>query len=47
MGIPFFLLRTPYTPAWCARTVAAHSFGYVLENLADLPSALDALPECE
>jgi hypothetical protein len=45
MGIPFFLLRTPYTPAWCARTVAAHSFGYVLDDLADLPAALDALPE--
>jgi hypothetical protein len=47
MGIPFFLLRTPYTPAWCARTVAAHSLGYVLDDLADLPTALDALPEGE
>lgn len=44
MGIPFFLLRTPYTPAWCAQTVAAHPLGYVLSDLAELPPALDALP---
>ncbi len=47
MGIPFFLLRTPYTPAWCARTVATHPCGYVLEDLSNLPSALDALPQGE
>ncbi len=41
MGIPFFLLRTPYTPDWCARAVAAHPLGRVLEDLADLPAALD------
>jgi len=45
MGIPFFLLRTPYTPAWCAQVVDAHPLGYVLDDLADLPTALDALPE--
>lgn len=44
MGIPFFLLRTPYTPAWCAEAVAAHPFGRVLQDLSDLPAALDALP---
>ena len=44
MGIPFFLLRTPYTPAWCAQTVDAHPLGRVLDNVADLPAALDALP---
>jgi hypothetical protein len=44
MGIPFFLLRTPYTPAWCAQAVDAHPLGRVLEDLADLPAALDALP---
>ena len=44
MGIPFFLLRTPYTPAWCAQTVDAHPLGRVLDNLADLPAALDNLP---
>jgi hypothetical protein len=43
MGIPFFLLRTPYTPAWCARVVAAHLQGRVLRDLAELPAALDAL----
>jgi hypothetical protein len=43
MGIPFFLLRTPYTPTWCARAVAGHPHGYVLEELGDLPKALDAL----
>ena len=43
MGIPFFLLRTPYTPAWCAQAVDAHPLGRVLGDLADLPAALDAL----
>jgi len=44
MGIPFFLLRTDYTPAWCARAVEAHPLGRILDDLADLPAALDALP---
>lgn len=44
MGMPFFLLRTPYTPAWCTRAVAAHPLGHVLHDLGDLPDALDALP---
>jgi len=44
MGIPFFLVRTPYTPAWCAQAVDAHPLGHVLDDLADLPVALDALP---
>jgi hypothetical protein len=43
MGIPFFLLRTPYTPAWCAEVVADHPLGYVLDDLAVLPAALDRL----
>jgi hypothetical protein len=44
MGIPFFLLRTEYTPDWCADAVLEHPLGYVLEDLADLPGALDTLP---
>ena len=44
MGTPFFLLRTEYTPAWCAEAVAAHPLGRVLDDLADLPAALDTLP---
>ncbi len=44
MGIPFFLVRTPYTPAWCAQAVDAHPLGRVLDDLADLPAALDVLP---
>ena len=40
MGIPFFLLRTPYTPAWCAQAVDAHPLGHVLDDLGDLPMAL-------
>jgi hypothetical protein len=44
MGIPFYLLLTPYTPRWCARAVKAHPLGHVLDDLADLPAALDALP---
>ena len=43
MGIPFFLLYTPYTPAWCAQAVDAHPLGCVLADLAGLPAALDAL----
>ena len=42
MGIPFFLLRTLYTPAWCAQAVDAHPLGHVLDALADLPEALGA-----
>jgi hypothetical protein len=45
MGIPFFLLRTTYTPAWCARAVRNHPLGHVLEDLAELPDALEALLE--
>ena len=47
MGIPFFLLRTHYTPAWCAQAVDAHPLGCVLDDLADLPAALDTLPLTE
>jgi hypothetical protein len=43
MGIPFFLLRTPYTPLWCESAVKSHPSGHVLNDLADLPSALDGL----
>ncbi len=43
MGIPFFLLRTPYTPDWCLDFVAAHPLGRVLDDLADL---LDLLVAC-
>jgi phosphoglycolate phosphatase-like HAD superfamily hydrolase len=45
MGIPFFLLCTPYTPAWCTETVSAHPLGQVLENLEALPAALEALSD--
>lgn len=45
MGIPFFLLRTPYTPAWCVKVTQDHPLGHVLDDLADLPAALDALPD--
>lgn len=43
MGIPFFLLRTAYTPAWCVRAVRDHPLGRVLEGLDELPAALEAL----
>jgi len=43
MGIPFFLTRTNYTPTWCLAAVASHPLGYVLEDLADLSTALDKL----
>jgi hypothetical protein len=44
MGIPFFLLRTPYTPDWCAQVVDDHPLGCLLDSLVDLPAALDDLP---
>ncbi|MBN1402190.1 MAG: hypothetical protein JXA74_15220 [Anaerolineae bacterium] len=43
MGIPFFLLRTPYTPAWCANVVTAHPLGVVLNHLGELIPALEGL----
>jgi hypothetical protein len=42
MGIPFFLIHTPYTPTWCTQAVDAHPLGHILDDLADLPAALDA-----
>jgi phosphoglycolate phosphatase-like HAD superfamily hydrolase len=45
MGIPFFLLQTPYTPTWCLEATDAHPLGHVLDDLADLPAALDALAD--
>ena len=43
MDVPFLLLRTAYTPAWCIDVVAAHPLGQVLDDLAGLPGALDGL----
>lgn len=43
MGIPFVLLRTPYTPRWCLDFVAAHPLGHVLDGLAELPRLLTTL----
>jgi hypothetical protein len=37
MGIPFLLLKTSYTPAWCERYVEDHPLGRVLQELAALP----------
>ena len=45
MGIPFFLLRTSYTPEWCARVVGDHPLGTVLEDLGDLPQLVGDLGE--
>jgi hypothetical protein len=41
MGIPFYLLCTCYTPAWCVQAVKGHPLGRVLEELGGLPAALD------
>ncbi len=43
MCIPFFLLRTAYTPSWCLQATESHPFGRVLEGLDALPAELDAL----
>ena len=44
MGIPFILIHTIYTPDWCLQAVANHPLGSILADLADLPTALNALP---
>jgi hypothetical protein len=43
MSIPFFLVRAPYTPVWCIQAVETHPLGCVLDDLAELPAALDAV----
>jgi len=43
MGIPFVLMRTPYTPDWCLEAVASHPLGSALEDLRELPAALARL----
>ncbi len=47
MGIPFFLLRTPYTPAWCVQIVNSHPLGFVLDELAELPIGLESFLDKE
>jgi hypothetical protein len=47
MGIPFFLLRTAYTPEWCVQVVEGHPLGYVLDGLGELPTIVDALTQNE
>lgn len=43
MDLPFFLLRTTYTPDWCMDAVRSHPRGRVLDDLVELPEALDVL----
>jgi len=43
LGIPFLLLKTPYTPAWCEEYVRNHPYGDVLASLALLPEMVRAL----
>lgn len=43
MDLRFLLVRTRYTPDWCAQATEAHAGGAVLNDLAELPAALDAL----
>ncbi|MBN1933607.1 MAG: haloacid dehalogenase-like hydrolase [Anaerolineae bacterium] len=45
MGIPFFLLRTPYTPEWCIQAVKTHRLGYALDEIAALPEMLNTLAQ--
>jgi hypothetical protein len=44
MGIPFLLLKTEYTPAWCEAYVTSHPHGEILPDLELLPSRVEALP---
>ncbi len=43
MGIPFLLVHTPYTPAWCIEVVRNHRLGHILDDIAALPEMLDSL----
>lgn len=43
MGIPFALLRTSYTPNWCAAYVERHPLGSVPDDLAVLPAWIEQL----
>ncbi|MFQ6102609.1 MAG: hypothetical protein ACE5OS_15465 [Anaerolineae bacterium] len=43
MGIPSALLRTSYTPDWCATYVERHPLGVVLDDLAALPAWVERL----
>ena len=43
MGIPFGLLRTSYTPSWCAAFVERHPRGMVLDDLTALPVWVERL----
>jgi hypothetical protein len=43
MGIPFGLLRTSYTPSWCAAFVGRHPMGVVLDDLTALPAWVERL----
>ena len=43
MGIPFFLLLTPYTPQWCRDFVSQERGGWVLEEISSLLEKVEAL----
>ena len=43
MTIPFALLRTGYTPGWCAAYVERHPLGTMLDDLAALPAWVERL----
>jgi hypothetical protein len=43
MGIPFILIHSSYTPTWCVEVVRAHPLGVVVQDLGELPQALDAI----
>jgi len=43
MGIPFALLRTGYTPDWCAAYVEQHPLGTVMHSLTELPAWIERL----
>jgi hypothetical protein len=44
MDVPFALLRTSYTPDWCAGYVEQHPLGTVMHSLAELPAWTERLP---
>ncbi len=43
LGIPFLLIKTAYTPAWCEVYVSKQPGGSVLSDLALLPERVEAL----
>ena len=43
LGIPFVLIHTAYTPAWCVQAASEHPLGYVIKDLAEIVTIAENL----